>query len=283
MQRIRNMMIASLIVFNGMLLVCMTRQSDKNFKTFYPQSLSDFSKTGKSFGAGVMPYYEGKDGEKYILLGREVNSRAHEWALFSGGSEQSATVKNEMEHPLDCATREFYEEAVLQKTLGWDEAATKEYITKNTTEIVARYSRDVRKSRPLIIYQVKFTKKDIETIIGKFKNLFDDETLDKKFKEKDALALVKYQDLIDAVKKDEPWVTLDAKLPSWFSKTEQEKICLFSMPYRLLRARHASEAIFTVSGKKYHYVQDPLSTKKEKQNVFFFAEELVKNNLRSKL
>lgn len=278
-------MILGLIVFQcqGMDQNGLKTVKNDHSKGFYPVSLSDFRKTGKSFGAGVMPYYEDEKGEKYVLLGREVNSRnKREWALFSGGSERDGRNRCLMEHPLDCAAREFYEEAILHKTLGWSEAEVKAYLKKNTTQVIARYSRDVKSSRPLIIYVVKFEKKQIEAIITTFKKVFNDAHLDEKFKEKDALALVKYQDLIDVVKKDEQRVALDKTLPYWFNKDEEDKILIYSMPYRLLRACYAPEEIFKVSGKEYHYVKDILPTDLQKQNYQFFAQEEVTKQICSK-
>lgn len=270
-------LVLSAVQFPGM--------AHKTCKTgFYPHDLSDFSTTGASFGAGVMPYYEDEKGEKYVLLGREVNSSHKEWALFSGGSEISATDKNRMEHPLDCAAREFYEEAALHKTLGWDEAKVKEYISKNATEVIARYSRDLR-DRPSIIYVVKFQKKQIEAIIEKFKDVVNDRTLEDRFKEKDALAVVKYQDLVDAVKKNEPRIALDKNLPSWFNKDTEDKILMFYMPYYVLRARYAPGEPFRVSGVTYHYVNDaPQSSQKSgHKNYQFLAQERAKTGFSSKL
>ena len=50
-------------------------------KDFYPATLADFSTLGKTFRALVMPYYE-EHGEKYVLMGREINSRNKAWDLF---------------------------------------------------------------------------------------------------------------------------------------------------------------------------------------------------------
>ena len=247
---------------------------------FYPHSLADFSTTGRSFGAGVMPYYEDEKGEKYVLIGREVNSgRKREWAFFSGGSELNSSDKSRMEHPLDCAAREFYEEAALHATLGWDEATTKNYIAQHATEVIAQYSRDLR-SRPAIIYMVKFEKDQIEKIVDRYKYIFTEHTVDDRFKEKDALAVVKYQDLIDAVKQNKQRVALDKNLPSWFNSDKEDTILMFYMPYYLLRARYAPDDIFRVSGRAYHYVQDACMCG---QNHQFLAQEPVKKSFRSKL
>ena len=177
-----------------------------NNKGFYPKNLSAFCTLKKPYGAGVMPYYEDEKGEQYVLIGREINSPRKEWAFFSGGSEESLDKKGEMEHPLECATREFYEEAIIGKTLGLDQEQLKEYIKNNTTEVIAEYARDINFKRPLIIYMVKFTKDDIITIISKFNDIFKDTSLEEKYREKDALAVIHYQHLITTIKKNEWYV-----------------------------------------------------------------------------
>lgn len=265
---------------------CQGMRKNSSKDGFYPQNVSDFCTIGRSFGAGVLPYYEDEKGEKYVLLGREVNSLSNEWAFFSGGCEASVTDKRSMEHPLDCAAREFYEEAALPITLGWDQAKVKEYISKNATEVIARYSRDVKSSRPLIIYVVKFSKKQIETIINTFQRVFNDSKIEDTFKEKDALAVVKYQDLIDAVKKNERCVKLDKNLPSWFNKNKEDSILIFHIPYFLLRARYAPDVPFRIRQTEYHYIHDvSLSSQGDigKQQYQFLAQEPVNKGLRSKL
>jgi len=264
------------IAVMGATLMGMDKQVEAKNNGFYPKSLADFSATGKPYGAGVMPYYEDEKGGKHVLFGREINSfNKREWAFFSGGSEVSTTEKQMMEHPLDCATREFYEEAIIGKTLGWSESELKEYIKKNTTEVIAEYSRFIDESRPLIMYVVKFKQKEIETIIKAFKSIFNEKDLDEKYKEKDALALVEYQNLIDVIKENKPWIPLEKNVPYWFNKDKEDKALLFYMPFRLLRARHVTEQLFNIDNKPYHYVKD----EQEKFNdVYqFFALERVQD------
>lgn len=260
------------ILFQALAAICALQCNAGTHDTgFYPTKLSDFTAIGRSFGAGVMPYYEDEKGEKYVLLGREVNSGLkREWAFFSGGSERTGD-ENSVEHPLGCATREFFEEAALYQTLGWDQAQVKKYIQNNTTEVIARYNRDVKSSRPIIMFVVKFEKKDIEKIISTFKNIFNDPKIDDAFKEKDALATVKYKDLIEAVSKNQQGIQLDKNLPHWFNKDDEDKALMYSVPYNLLRARYIPNQTFIVSGKRYHYVKD--STMGDTQKHTFIAQE----------
>lgn len=249
---------------------------------FYPTSLADFCTTGKPFGAGVVPYYEDDKGDRFILLGREINSRYKEWAFFSGGSEESNSQKGLMEHPLDCAVREFYEEAIIEKTLGLSESALKEYMKKNTTEVVAEYARDINFKRPLILYFVKFTKEQIVSIVHTFKEVFHDKNLEEKYREKDALAVISYQAFIDTIKNNEWRVPIDKNLPHWFDKDEEDKALIFYMPHQLFRARYATNEIIKYHNNNtlYRYVQD----KSCDENLKLFALEWVESTtIKSKL
>lgn len=244
-------------------------------KGFYPQTMADFSKTGKPFGAGVLPYYEDENGEKYVLLGREVNSKANSFAWFSGGSE----LKNgKAEQPVETAARELHEEAMLEKSLGLNESDVKNYIEKNSTAIMARYSRDVASSRPLIMYMVKFQKQDIEKIIETFKNNFNDEKLDQKFKEKDALVVISYNNLVNTIKNNKWKISLDKNLPQWFNKGEQKEIDFARMSFNALRSYYVPEETFKFFDRRarkeveYHYVQDKVSD----NTLQFYAQEEVK-------
>lgn len=238
---------------------------------FYPTTLADFSVTGTDFRAGVMPYYE-ENGEKYVLLGREINSKTKEWDFFAGGSEKSLLDPLAQEDPLDAATREFYEEACVPKTLGWDTAQVKDYIANNTTNVVALYGRNVASHRPAVVYFVKFSKADILKIMKNLQSCFADKKMSHSFKEKDALVVVKLKDLITATKNYKSTLKLDKKLPYWSLKGDKQDAILFSgMLDTFLHAWYTPEARYGKHGT-YRYIQDEVSNKM----YIFFAQELIK-------
>lgn len=113
--------------------------------------------------ASVTPVYTHKD-KLCVIPTREAEGKdqkkggkKYTYDDFSGGSEKKDT------NPLASAAREFWEEAMLQETLGWNIEDTENFIKENTLYAIA-YTKDPNphnpKSRDVrnVTYIVNFDK-----------------------------------------------------------------------------------------------------------------------------
>jgi hypothetical protein len=90
-------------------------------------------------GGSVLPVYTGPKGKLYAILTREARGKnRRKYDDFSGGREI------EDKHPMLSAAREFHEEAILHRTLGWDLDTTIAFLNPKTTNVIdiVAYSKD---------------------------------------------------------------------------------------------------------------------------------------------
>lgn len=230
---------------------------------FNPQSLNDFQQA--QFTAGVLPYFKSKSGTKYVVLSREASGNDKgEWDAFSGLSDP---LKNssKYEHPTDAAGREFFEEAILASTLGWDLATTQKYIKvgdNNTKRVIGRYGGG--KGR-FLYYETNLGFDNIKKLINKFDSARTNAS-SSKYKEKDALIVVKYKDLQKAIKNGNPRIQLSSLKIATDKNNNEMKVVAQNKPsignsitlrgtlFNTLRAHYDTSNSAYVFDKKFNKV-----------------------------
>src|SRR5579862_9118639 len=111
------------------------------FEKAEPFNLAEFNNKSGS----VLPVYKSPKGKLYVILTREAHGKdKRKYDDFSGGREKTD------KHPRISAAREFKEEAILNKTLGWNLEDTVQFLDpKNDSTIaVIAYSKDKNPQRP---------------------------------------------------------------------------------------------------------------------------------------
>jgi 8-oxo-dGTP pyrophosphatase MutT (NUDIX family) len=140
-------------------------------------------------GASVLPV----TASGQVLLSREAAGR-HQGTWDSCGGGRHPDEFNCM----TTATREFYEEAILQKTLGWDFAATEQFIEPahpHTTLVIAKeLGADVF----VMVFVTELSDQQVDQLITRYGQARQSST-EWKYKEKDGLALVEWKDLAAAI------------------------------------------------------------------------------------
>jgi hypothetical protein len=111
--------------------------------------------------ASVLPIYKELDQQEYVILTREI------WGKDKGTYDDFSGGRNKGEmHPIETAAREFWEEGILNETLGWSLEDTKNFIdpqNNNTLQIII-YSKDRDPNNPQsrnsrsVTYIVNFDK-----------------------------------------------------------------------------------------------------------------------------
>lgn len=156
--------------------------------------------------ASVLPFtYFNKKGKqvKYVILGREAGGRDKGTYDDFGGSKE----QNE-KHPMITAAREFYEEGIVNDTLGWNLTTTRAHIdlNQNHTEAILALGTAVT-------YITHFSTNDIINFRKKFEAARAKQT-SWKYKEKDRIATVRWDALVAAItnSKNNTGVTVQARL-----------------------------------------------------------------------
>jgi len=159
-----------------------------------PASLAPKLSELKYKSASVLLYYFDRQGVKKVILADE----AHGWdrttfADFGGKRDNGET------HPVQTAAHEMYEEAIIPDTLGWSLNQTRDFIDiakNNSTHLITVYSN---KKMCHVTYFTDFTP---------YRNIFFREfpiarknATQGKFREKNKLAIVTWDDLKDVVSK----------------------------------------------------------------------------------
>ncbi len=174
-------------------------------------SLADY----RCYSASVLPTIT-EDGELYAILSREAYGRKHKFGKlhkyddFSGGRDEGE------EHPIETAAHEFFQEAILSGTLGWDLEQATEFIkaeNDNTWAVIA-YSSE---ANPDVKHQRKARNVTYITTFDTYKDRFFENFHKARAKEierykkegvskghwtnaeKDRLAKIKWRDLKSAV------------------------------------------------------------------------------------
>jgi 8-oxo-dGTP pyrophosphatase MutT (NUDIX family) len=165
--------------------------------------------------ASVLPLIT-HNNELCVILSREAFGSARGTYDDFGGSRDKGE-----EHPVVTAAREFYEEAILQKTIGLNVKEVQNYIdiikTDNTLYVVA-YSQKHTKN---VTYVTDFNQYKDEFLNNFYPARRD--VADFHLREKDRIAIVRYEDLEIAAAKTENTknakiqaLVLDPKTQEWY-------------------------------------------------------------------
>lgn len=214
-----NQLLLSIITILTILPACNTQ----------PPALSDFQ-----YGsASVLPFYNLRR-TKYVILSREKWGRdAGTYDDFGGKRDQGEN------HPVISAAREFWEEAILDGTVGLSLARTQNYIditqSRNTHYVVANTTRRGAKN---VTYITNFNKYKTQFINNFYKARRN--STKRENKEKDRIAIVKWQDLKDAIVNNQHnstsvYVSASVINPIT-NKGEQQQILL--RPYLVIKLRN---------------------------------------------
>jgi len=195
------------------------------------QTLSNY--TFKVSAVLPVTYFTNKKGKstKYVILGREAAGKdAGSYDDFSGGRDKGET------HPVVTAAREFYEEGILQDTLGMNLEATNARINlsskSNTTEAVIANEKAVT-------YIVNFSGAEIRQFRTNFHSARAKQK-SWKYQEKDRIATVRWDKFAAAIQssKSDKGVTVKARLidPAT-GKEDANSTTITLRPYLVKRLR----------------------------------------------
>jgi 8-oxo-dGTP pyrophosphatase MutT (NUDIX family) len=147
--------------------------------------------------AGVLPIYWHK-GTKFVAVAREDSGTDRgTYDAFAGARDQG-------EHnPTLTAARECAEELVTHRTMGKGVSKMQAYIDVNhkNTELVIAHSR-----KHYVLFVVRFDHY-IDRIKHTFYKAVKNPNLDRKYREKDKLAFVPWQEFKEAIKNNNAVVT----------------------------------------------------------------------------
>lgn len=162
--------------------------------------------------AAVLPTFTRRN-IKWAIISREGYgiSKKHTYDSFSGGRDKGET------HPIQTASHEFLQEAILEPILGWNLEITEKFIDpeKENTWMVLAYSKDKNPDNPKsrdvrnVLYIVNFNKYKKQL----FDTFYDARAQElqryeathtpgkyRTTTEKDRLAKVRWKDLEDAIR-----------------------------------------------------------------------------------
>ena len=163
--------------------------------TAHHKKLSHFRYNAASVLINTNIKQKGDKSTGFILLGREAGGHDRgTWDDFGGSRD-----KNEHDS-LYTAAREAHEETVAQQTLGWTIAHMQDYISlkkTNTSHVLA--VTGIKKKANYVVYVTQFPFLLIKKLCTRF-FLAQEWVTSWKNKEKDGLALVKWHDLMTAIK-----------------------------------------------------------------------------------
>lgn len=152
--------------------------------------------------ASVLPYYYRKNNQntwdKYFILSRErIDGMGADRGAFDdfGGARE----KNQ-NHPAETAADEFFEEAIIERTLGMNKSCTKKFVEQNAKHIIAQQMNN----QFYVQYIIKLNSSEVNDLYSKFEDAHAKIGNSKgknswKFREKDQLASVKAEDLEQAI------------------------------------------------------------------------------------
>lgn len=205
-----------------------------------PPALSDF----KYGSASVLPFYNTRR-TKYVILSRE------KWGRDAGTYDDFGGKRDKGENdPVESAAREFWEEAILDRTVGLSLMQTQNFIditkSRNAHYVIANTTRRGAKN---VTYITNFNKYKTQFISNFYKARRNSLKIENK--EKDRIAIVKWQDLKDAIvshqhKSHSVYVTASVINPIT-NKGEEQKILL--RPYLVVKLRQFFRDQPHVSGK----------------------------------
>lgn len=163
--------------------------------------------------ASVLPYYYHNE-TKWVILPQEAFGRDKGTVDDLGGSRDKGE-----KHPVVTAAREFYEEAIIKQTIGLTLQQTIRFLNKNSKYIIG-YSNT--KGSCNITYIVNFDQyKDMF-----FNNFYKarHNAPSHKYKEKDKIVVVKWQDLKDVFTQQETGF-----FRSWFKRFFNQNVTVAAL------------------------------------------------------
>lgn len=129
----------------------------------------------------------------YVLLGCESSGRDRGTFDAFGGK------RDDLETPIETAAREFAEEAITHETIGMDQAAIMRHLDTQSHTPSLHYLSNSSFGTHLVLYITRFTTDQINALRHRFPKAHRNAT-SWKFKEKNALALVRFDVLQDAIR-----------------------------------------------------------------------------------
>lgn len=152
----------------------------------------------KCSGASVLPTYRDANGVKRVILAREnIEGRSCDkgtWDDFSGKAERCD------KHPVISASREFWEEAILDGTIGLTPEDTSSYIDEDnsfTEHIVVYQNTHKGRTATNIVYITGFTPY-AQQLLSNFYSARN-QTLRRSSREKDRIGTISWDDLKNTI------------------------------------------------------------------------------------
>lgn len=149
----------------------------------------------KCSGGAVLPTFIDSNGTKQVILARETGGCDRgAYDDFSGKAERCDG------HPVISAAREFWEEAILEKTIGFSKNDVKDYIdqTNSNTEYIIVYTNSYHgKTTHNVVYITDFTPY-AQQLLNNFYTARQ-QTFDRSCREKDSIATIDWNTLKNTI------------------------------------------------------------------------------------
>jgi 8-oxo-dGTP pyrophosphatase MutT (NUDIX family) len=143
-------------------------------------------------GASVLPMYE-KHSEVYVVLGREAYGKDKgKWDAWGGGRDRGES------DPERTASREFYEEAILEKTIGFTWNAISDWVSTDYYFTQTVLAKEVSREKYYVMYLTMYFEDQIRSLRHRFGKARK-EARDSHCREKNGIAIVRLDDLISAI------------------------------------------------------------------------------------
>ena len=214
------------------------------------QALSSFNHQA-GFVVPVTTYVNKGTRTDYVILSREAGgSDKGTYDAFGGKRD-----KEDGNHPVTTAAREFFEEAITVSTLGKSEKQMKDYIdlkNGNTRHIFAVCSKSG--SGRNVLYMTGFSHTDFNNLINKFANARASKTRNR-YKEKDRIAKIRLSDLRAAISRagSHHGVTVKAEVTDLKGKTTTKTITLRPVLAKMLSGYSKGSTYQTGKDRKIRF------------------------------
>lgn len=159
----------------------------------YGMRLSEISCSAGS----VLPFFIDEKGDKCVILGQETGGCDKGKYDDFGGTMESCD-----KHPVVTAAREFWEEAILEHTIGMSQSDVRNYIdqTNNNTETIIAFKTKRKPYHYMVTYVTDFTPYAHIFLDNFYKVRFGQKLqLRREFNEKNSIAIVKWGNLKNAI------------------------------------------------------------------------------------
>jgi len=149
----------------------------------------------KCSAASVLSFFINEDGDKCVILGQEASGCDKDTYDDFGGKLERCDKK-----PAVSAAREFWEEAILLYTIGMVRDDVVNYIDEynSNTETVIAFKTTRQPYHYMITYITDFTPY-ANVFFENFYKVRNTQKLSHEFREKNSIAIVKWEDLKNAI------------------------------------------------------------------------------------